>query len=82
MHIYFPFGVCLVGIYKAQKADIPPVYLMLIDVFCQILLVVGDPIWLGGFKMVYEVIDQLVLVSISIGRGVYGDFILDNIHEC
>ena len=53
-----------------------------INFFYQILLVVGDPILLGRFKMVYEVLDQLVLVSISIGRGVYGDFILDNIHEC
>ena len=53
-----------------------------ITFFYQILLVVGDPILLGGFKMVYGVLDQLVLVSISVGHGVYGDFILDNIHEC
>ena len=59
MHIYFPFGVCLVGIYKAQKADIPPVYLMLIDVFCQILLLLRDSILFGGLELGDEVLDVL-----------------------
>ena len=68
--------------FNAEMSTCPPRNLIMITFFYQILLVVGDPILLGGFKMVYEILDQLVLVSISVGHGVYGDFILDNIHEC
>ena len=53
----------------------------MIAVLYRPLLVIGYPILLGGFKMVDEVLYQLVLVSIFIGNGVDGDLILYNIHE-
>ena len=55
---------------------------MLIDVFYQILVVIGYPILLGGFKMGDKVLDQSGLGAIFFGHGVDGDFILDHIHEC
>ena len=56
--------------------------MMLISVFYQILLFIGDPILLGGFKLGGEVLDMSVLGDIFIGHGKYGNFILDDIHEC
>ena len=56
--------------------------LMLIAVFYQILLIIGDPILLVGFKMGDEVLGQSVLGSIFVGNGADGDFILDDRHEC
>ena len=53
---------------------------MMIAVFCQILLVIGDPILLGGFKIGDEVLDQSGLGAIFIGNGADGDFILDDSH--
>ena len=55
---------------------------MLIAVFYQILLIIGDPILLVGFKMGDEVLGQSVLGSIFVGNGADGDFILDDRHEC
>ena len=54
---------------------------MLIAVFYQLLLVIGNHILLEGFKMGDEVLDQSGLVDIFVGHGVDGDFILDDIHE-
>ena len=48
---------------------------MLFAVLYQLLMVIGDPILLGGFKMVNEVLDQLGLGAIFIGNGANGDFI-------
>ena len=55
--------------------------MILIDVFCQILLVVGDPILLVRFKMGDEVLDQSGLGATFVGHGADGDFILDGSHE-
>ena len=52
---------------------------MLISVFCQILLVIGDTILLGGFKIGDEFLDKLGLESIFFGHGADGDFILNYI---
>ena len=54
---------------------------MLISFFYQFLLVIGDPILLGGFKLGDEVLDLSGLGSIFIGHGAHGDFILDDSHE-
>ena len=55
---------------------------MLIYVFYQILMVIGDPILFGGFKMSDEVLDQSGLGSIFVGNGEDRDFILNYRHEC
>ena len=54
---------------------------MLISVLYQILLFVGYPILLGGFKLGDEVLDLSGLGAIFIGHGADGDFILDDSHE-
>ena len=59
----------------------PPQNLMLITFFYQLLLFIGDPILLGGFKLGDEVLDMPGLGSIYIEYGVDGDFILDDSHE-
>ena len=60
----------------------PPHNLMPVTVFNQFLLVVGDTILLGGFKMGDKVLDQSGLGAIFLGHGVDGDFILYDSHEC
>ena len=55
-------------------------YIVMIAVFYQIILVIGDNILLGGFKICNEVLDQLVLGAIFVGNGADGYLILDDIH--
>ena len=55
---------------------------MLITVFYHILLVIGDPILLGGIKMSDEVLDQSGLGAIFFSHSADGYFILDEIYEC
>ena len=55
--------------------------MMLISVFYQLLLVIVDPILLGGLKMGDDVLDHLVLEAIFVGHCEYGDFLLDDIHR-
>ena len=52
-----------------------------IAVFYQIILVIGDLILLGGFKLVDEFLDQLVLGAMFIGYVADGELILEYIHE-
>ena len=59
----------------------PPQNLMLVTVFNQFLLVVGDPILLGGFKMGDKAFDQSGLGAIFLGNGADGDFVLYNRHK-
>ena len=66
---------------KVEMSTCPPQNLMVIAVLYQILLVIGDPILLGGFKMDDEVFDQSVLGAIFLGNGADVDFILQKIHE-
>ena len=66
---------------KANMSTFSLKNMMLISVFYQLLLVIGDPILLSGFKMGDEVLDQLVLGAIFIGNGTDGDFILYDSHE-
>ena len=66
---------------KAEMITFPPQNMMLIDVLYQLLMVIGDPILLGGFKMDDEVFDQSVLGAIFLGHGADVDFILQKIHE-
>ena len=54
--------------------------MMLIAVFHQLLLVIGDPILLGVFKMGDEVLDNSILRDIFFGHVEYGDLILDGSH--
>ena len=54
--------------------------MVLIAVQYHILLVIGDHILLGGFKLGDEVLDQSGLGAIFIGNGADGDFILDDSH--
>ena len=53
---------------------------MLVSFFYQILLVIGDPILLGGSIMGYEVLGQSGLGDIFIGHGADGYFILYESH--
>ena len=55
--------------------------MILIAVFYQILLFIGYPILLGGFKLGDEVLDLTGLGVIFIGHGADGDFILNYRHE-
>ena len=55
---------------------------MLIYVFYQILLFIGDPILLGIFKFVEYILDPSGLGAVFIGHSTDGDFILDDRHEC
>ena len=55
-------------------------YIVMIAVFYQIILVIGDNILLGGFKICNEVLDKLVLGAIFVGNGADGYLILDDIH--
>ena len=48
---------------------------MLIPVFYQLILVIVDPILLGGFKLGDEVLDQSKLGAKFLGNGADGDFI-------
>ena len=59
----------------------PPQNMILISVFYQLLLLIGDPIWLGWFKLGDEVLDLLVLGAIFIGDYADRYFILDENHE-
>ena len=54
----------------------------MISVLYQIILIIGYPILLGGFKIGDEVPNKSGLGAIFIGHGTDGDFILYNIHEC
>ena len=56
--------------------------MVLITVFYQLILVIGYPILLIGFKIGDGVLDKSGLGSIFIGHGAHVDFILYNIHEC
>ena len=59
-----------------------PQNMIMIAVFYHVLLFIGYPILLGGFKLVDEVLDMLVMGAIFIGNGTDGNFILDDSHEC
>ena len=52
----------------------------MIAVFYHLLMVIGDPIWFGGFKMGDEVLDQLGLGGIFLGHGVGGHLVLYGSH--
>ena len=65
---------------KSDISTLPPQNMMLIAVFHQLLLVIGDPILLGVFKMGDEVLDNSILRDIFFGHVEYGDLILDGSH--
>ena len=60
---------------KAEMSTCPTQNLMLIPVFYQLILVIVDPILLGGFKLGDEVLDQSKLGAKFLGNGADGDFI-------
>ena len=67
--------------FKVEKITIPPGNMILISVFYQAILVLGDYILLGGLKLGYEVLD-LSGVDAKIHRcRAEGEFILDDGHE-
>ena len=55
--------------------------MMLISVFYQLIMFIGDPIFLVRFKVDDEFLDLLGLGAIFIGHGADGEFILDDRHE-
>ena len=50
----FPFGVCLVDKYKADKNASPQVYLMLIYVLYHLIILLVDTILLVQLKIEYD----------------------------
>ena len=54
---------------KVETSTFPPQNLMLIAVFYQILLFIGDPILLGRFTLGDEVLDLSGLGAIFIEHG-------------
>ena len=54
----------------------------MINVFNNILLVLGYYILLGIFKIGYEVLDMSVLGGICFGNSADADFIFYGIYEC
>ena len=59
----------------------PTLNLIMIAIFYQILLLIGYPIFLGGFKLGDEGLDLSGLGTIFFGHGADADFILDGSHE-
>ena len=53
----------------------------MIAVFYHILMIVGHTILLDGFKMVDELLDHLLIVSIFFVHGTDGNFIFYNSYE-
>ena len=58
---------------KAEMSRYPPRNLIPIAVFYHLLLVIGYPILLGGFKLGDEVLDQSGLREIFVDNGADGD---------
>ena len=54
--------------------------MMLISVFYQLLLYIGDTILFGGLKFGYGTLDMSRVGTKYFGIGVYADLILDNGH--
>ena len=54
---HLPVSVLLVYNTKAEKSIIPPGNMMLIEISNHIILILGDSVLLGGFKLGYEVLD-------------------------
>ena len=53
-----------------------------ITVLYHLLVIIGDPILFGGFKMDDEVLDQSGIGAIFVGNGEDVHFILYGIHQC
>ena len=62
-------------------STLPLQNLMLVSVFYQLLLFIGDPIFLGVFKLGYEFLDLSVLGAIFFGHCADSYLILDDRHE-
>ena len=58
-----------------------PQNMILFSVFYHILMFIGDPILLSGFKLGDGVLGLSVLGDVFFGNIVDADFILDDIHE-
>ena len=65
---------------KSEMNTLPPQNMMLIAVFYNLPLVIGDPILLCGFKIGDKVLDQLGLGAIFIVHSSDGDFIVYDRH--
>ena len=63
--------------FKAEQITIFSGNIVLIDVFYQLLLVIGDSIFVVRFKLGYEVLDLMVLDAKNSGCRADGYFILD-----
>ena len=82
MQIGFPTQCMTVDQENSGDDQMPTKNLMMIAVFCQLLMFIGDPILLGVFKLGDELLVLSGLGSILTWKGVDGDFILDDNHEC
>ena len=68
--------------FKVDQSTIPPGNMMLIYVFYEFLLFLGDPILLGRFKLRCEFLGLSVVDAKYLGCRADGDFILDDAREC
>ena len=78
---HFPVGVWLVSRNKAEKRTITPGNLMLISILYQIIMILGDSIWLGGFKLEDEVFDVYDVDAKYLECRYDEDFIMYDRHE-
>ena len=78
----FPLIVWLISNLKADMSTCPLQNMIPITVLYHLLVIIGDPILFGGFKMDDEVLDQSGIGAIFVGNGEDVDFILYGIHQC
>ena len=78
---HFPFSALLVSKTKSENCSIPPVNLMMIAILYQIILVIGDSVLLGGFKLGDEFLYVYCVDAKFVEWRSYGYFILYYRHE-
>ena len=76
----FSSSVILVSKFKLEQITIPLGNIILVSVFYQLLMVLGDSILLEGLKLGFEVLDILGLDAILSGCRADGDLVLDDYH--
>ena len=74
--------MCLGTRDKNKMYAIPPGYLVLFSILYQILLVLGDSIMLGKFKLGDEVLDISIVYPVILLCSSDADFFLGDSHEC
>ena len=67
--------------FTVDNSTYPPLNMMLVSIFYQILMFIGYPILLGGFKLGDDTLALSGVGAKYFGRGEDADFILDDGHE-